>query len=67
MGRRSYDLEVFVRYDGNLYFQDDQVAPEDLESVLRERMTDDERAQVFKWAASNPEAWNSIISQYAGG
>lgn len=38
MGRRSYDLEVFVRYDGNLYFQDEMVEADDLESLLKERI-----------------------------
>ncbi|MEZ4239102.1 MAG: biopolymer transporter ExbD [Myxococcota bacterium] len=38
MGRRSFDAEVFVRYDGNLYWQDELVLADDLEALLRERL-----------------------------
>lgn len=33
-GRRSFDVEVFVRYDGNLYFADDLVMKDDLAAML---------------------------------
>jgi hypothetical protein len=36
MGRRSYDVVVFVRYDGNLYYGDELVIASDLERLLRE-------------------------------
>jgi hypothetical protein len=36
MGRRSYDVEVFVLYDGNLYYDEELVLAPDLEQMLRE-------------------------------
>ncbi len=42
-GRLSYDVTVFIRYDGNLYYQDELVLASDLEQMLK------------PWVEANPE------------
>lgn len=42
-GRLSYDVTVFIRYDGNLYYQDELILASDLEPILTE------------WVTANPD------------